>query len=68
MTEWQHVPSCPCFRCEDYRRDNGMSCMYGMGPRPVLPPPHNWRAQAVTRVFDQVLEQHGEALDGLADE
>lgn len=44
---WQHVPSCPCFQCEDFRRDNGLSCMYGLGPRPEEPPRHNWEGQAM---------------------
>lgn len=43
--QWVHVPSCPCFKCEDYRRDNGLSCMYGVGPRPEESPEHNWEGQ-----------------------
>lgn len=44
---WQHVPSCPCFRCEDFRANNGLTCMYGLGPRPEEPPGHNWEGQAM---------------------
>jgi len=42
---WKHVPSCSCFRCEDFRRDNGLSCMYGLSRPPGPPPEHNWRGQ-----------------------
>jgi hypothetical protein len=53
---WQHVPSCPCFRCEDFRRDNGLSCMYGLGPRPEEPPRHNWRGQAMFAGLDVIAQ------------
>lgn len=35
-----YTPSCPCDACEDYRRDNGLTCMFGLGPRPSFPRPH----------------------------
>ena len=38
---WVYTPSCPCDRCEDYRRDNGLTCLFGpLGPRPAYPRPH----------------------------
>lgn len=44
---WRYVPSCPCFICEDYRADHGLSCMYGLGPRPDQSPDHNWEGQSM---------------------
>ncbi len=43
--DWEHVPSCPCNKCEDFRRDNGLSCMFGLGPRPDDRREHNWAGQ-----------------------
>lgn len=44
--EWCYLPSCPCDRCEDYRRDNGLSMLYGLGPRPPSDMrPHQWGRQ-----------------------
>jgi hypothetical protein len=32
--DWHYTPSCPCDRCEDHRAIMGMTCMFGLGPRP----------------------------------
>lgn len=39
--DWAYTPSCPCDRCEDYREANGMSCLFGLGPRPEQERPHH---------------------------
>lgn len=44
---WRYVPSCPCDTCENYRKANGMSCMFGLGPRPEQERRHHQHSQAV---------------------
>ena len=43
VDDWSYCPGCPCDRCEDYRKENGMTCMYGVGIKPETERLHrNW--------------------------
>ncbi|AEZ50778.1 hypothetical protein [Mycobacterium phage Fezzik] len=39
-SSWVYTPSCPCDACEDYRADNGMTCVFGL---------RGWRPPSDTR-------------------
>jgi hypothetical protein len=48
---WEYLPGCPCQRCEQYRKDNGMT-VHAFGATSW--PDHWWDRQARTRSEGEV--------------